>query len=263
MTTIEKYDKIGAGYNQTRQADPYILSRLIECLEPKAGQKYLDVGCGTGNYSIELMKQGFDLTGMDPSEEMLSKASGRYQTGHWIKGSAENTGLSGLSIHGILAMLTIHHWKDLNKAFRELNRVLKPEGRLVIFTSTAEQMKGYWLNEYFPKMLNDSILQMPKYDRIKTVLESASLRIESTEKYFIKDDLLDHFLYCGKHRPELYLERKVRNGISSFTDLANQVEVQQGLKKLSQDIESNHIQEIIANYENELGDYLFVIARKN
>ncbi len=66
------YNKIGTGYNQTRRADPYITNRLFSLLNSANGTKtYLDVGCGTGNYTIRLAEMGLRFIGMDPSDVML------------------------------------------------------------------------------------------------------------------------------------------------------------------------------------------------
>jgi len=93
-------------------------------------------------------------------------------------------------------------------------------------------------------------------------MKENDIKILDTVKYFIKPDLEDHFLYCGKHNPELYFEDRIRQGISSFSSLANRAEIESGLSKLKADIDSGKIDEIIRSYENDLGDYLFVIARK-
>ncbi len=69
-----KYDKIGIDYNQTRKADRYLTERLFHNLNPMIGGLYLDIGCGTGNYTIELQKKGLKFIGIDPSNEMLTKA---------------------------------------------------------------------------------------------------------------------------------------------------------------------------------------------
>ena len=61
------YDAIGTGYNSTRQADPYLTSRLLYFLKPQPGKLYLDIGCGTGNYTIALSNQGLNFTGVEPS----------------------------------------------------------------------------------------------------------------------------------------------------------------------------------------------------
>ncbi len=258
----EKYDIIGVDYNVTRKADPYLFSRLFALLNPVAENLYLDIGCGTGNYTSEFAKKGCKFIGIDPSEEMLEKAKIKDNSITWKTGKAEHIDLPSESVDGIIASLTLHHWQDLKKGFSELNRVLKPNGKIVIFTATPKQMKGYWLHHYFPKMLSDSIIQMPGYDYIESSLNANSLKIHSAEKYFIQPDLQDLFLYSGKHNPELYFENKVRHGISSFSSLANAKEVQQGLILLEKDIKSEKIKTIISTYENTDGDYLFITAKK-
>jgi ubiquinone/menaquinone biosynthesis C-methylase UbiE len=256
------YDEIGLGYNQTRKADAFLTERHQHhlCLDPKG--TYLDVGCGTGNYTIALQQKGLPMTGIDPSEEMLKVARAKNGNIGWIKASAEEIPLAGESTNGIICHLTIHHWHDLTSGFQELHRVLKPNGRIVVFTSTPTQMKGYWLNHYFPRMLKDAICQMPSKDIVCDALAHAGLQIVNTAQYSVKSDLSDMFLYAGKHQPSIYLNPAVRNGISSFASLANVKEVSRGLTQLERDIASGKISSIIEAYSNDLGDYLYIIAEK-
>ncbi|MEL7269000.1 MAG: class I SAM-dependent methyltransferase [Bacteroidota bacterium] len=257
-----KYDRIGVNYDQTRKADPYIASRLLFHLQPNLEGLYLDIGCGTGNYTHELQKNGFRFIGIDPSLEMLEKAQMRNSEIDWRIGSAENTRLSDNQLDGIVASLTLHHWTNLQKGFAELNRVLKQRGTLVVFTATPTQMQGYWLNRYFPEMLNDAIQQMPSMKSIEESLVKSGFEISGKELYFIQPDLQDKFLYCGKQNPELYFDSRIRNGISSFADLARQKEVEQGLFQLQKDIDSGAIHEVIQSYQNDMGDYIFITAQK-
>lgn len=257
-----KYDKIGSDYNASRRADPYLTSKLIEHLHPTKDGMYLDIGCGTGNYTSELQKKGLRLIGIDPSEKMLGVARLKNNHVDWRKGRVENIELSDNSVDGIIASLTIHHWTDLNKGFSELHRVLKPHGNVVIFTSTPRQMEGYWLNHYFPTMLKDSIVQMPSLERVKSAMNHSNIEITGVDKYNIKPDLQDMFLYCGKYKPEMYFDGQIRSGISSFSSLAHKTEVDQGLSKLRNDIDSGKIKEIMKSYENDHGDYLYLIGKK-
>lgn len=258
-----KYNTIGVGYNNTRKADPFLLNRILALLKPRPNGVYLDLGCGTGNYSHEIQQRGFSLIGIDPSEKMLAQAKLKNQKIEWKLGQAEKIELPNASIDGALCTLTLHHWQNLAKGFSELQRVLKPGGKLLIFTSTPKQMQGYWLNHYFPKMLADSIEQMPEFLEIENAMKQAPLEIIETEKYFIKPDLQDQFLYCGKQNPELYLNPNNRQGISSFSALANQEEVETGLEKLKKDIDSGDIKSLIKSYENDWGDYLFILGKKS
>ena len=258
-----KYDHIGSDYNNTRQADPYLVSRLFDHLKPDPAGKYLDIGCGTGNYTIAIQKKGVDFIGIDPSESMLEKARQRNRQITWKQGTAEKTELPAESVDGIIASLTIHHWENLNVAFAELFRVLKPGGRIVIFTSTPDQMQGYWLRHYFPRMLTESMVQMPSLESTVAAMESAGFTILHTEPYSVRSDLRDLFLYSGKYDPELYFKQEVRSGISSFSALANAEEVAAGLKQLRKDIDNRKVDQVMKSFENKGGDYLFVVGQKN
>ncbi len=202
------------------------------------------------------------MIGIDPSAKMIEAAKQKSNAIDWRIGSAEKIYLNDESIDGAIAVLTIHHWSDLTKGFKELNRILKDDGRIIIFTSSAEQMKSYWLTHYFPKMMKDSIKQMPSIETVKNIIAETGFQITQIEKYFVKDDLEDLFLYSGKQNPELYLKPEVRNGISSFSSLANIDEIKNGIGKLKEDITSGKIKEVINSFENNLGDYLFIAAEK-
>ena len=269
VNTSEKYDRIGTGYNDSRTADPYLVQRLYSLLVEKSSflgngmQPFLDVGCGTGNYTSALAKKGVSLVGLDPSMKMLSEARLKSEAISWVQGKAESMPFGNDSMAGALATLTLHHWEDLRGGFGELARVLVDGGRFVVLTATPEQMRGYWLNHYFPEMLAKSIEQMPGLDEVESGMGSAGFRIIEKEKYFVRTDLRDLFLYAGKHNPGLYLDERVRKGISSFADLANAREVEVGLGHLAADIESGKVLEIIQEYANERGDYLFLVAENS
>ena len=120
------YNEIGMGYNLTRQADPYISDRLFDLLAPRKGEFYLDIGCGTGNYTIELNKRGVKFYGVDPSDKMLEEAKFKSQKIIWVNGSAESVPVENKYFRGSIATLTVHHWDNLPTAFLEISRVLKP-----------------------------------------------------------------------------------------------------------------------------------------
>ena len=257
-----KYNTIGNNYNVTRKADPFLADMLYSLLQPKPNGLYLDIGCGTGNYTNALHKKGVDFIGIDPSTKMLNEAKKKNATIDFRIGTAENTGLDDHQVDGCMGTLTIHHWTDLTEGFSELYRVIKPNGNIVIFTSTPQQMQGYWLNHYFPKMLKDSMVQMPSSEAVIEAMTAAKFKNITTAPYSIKPDLEDLFLYSGKHNPSLYFNPSVRQGISSFSALANKQEVDKGLKHLEADIASGKVNQIIETYNNDNGDYLYISAVK-
>jgi ubiquinone/menaquinone biosynthesis C-methylase UbiE len=255
------YNRIGKTYDQTRKADPEIAKKLIDSLHPTREGYYLDVGCGSGNYTCALSDQGFRFCGIDISEEMLSKARQKSSKIEWVHGDARNLPFQNGQFDGALSVLATHHIKDIEKCFSEVYRVIK-KGNFVLFTSFPDQMKTWWLNHYFPNMMNMAIDMMHSQTEMFAALKKAGFRDIKTEKFFVSNDLKDSFLQVGKYRPDLYLDPVVRSGISTFNLGENQEEIQTGCAKLKTDIDSGAVQQIIESHENDLGDYMFVTASR-
>jgi SAM-dependent methyltransferase len=257
------YNSIGLTYNSTRCADPYLTERMQTLLSPQEGKLYLDIGCGTGNYTIALAQKGMKFVGVDPSQVMLNEARAKNDGIEWVSGIVEQIPFKENTFSGALAILTTHHWLDMGKGLKELFRVLQKGGKLVIFTSPPEQMETYWLNHYFPKALKESGVKMLTHEKMNPLAKQAGFDFVEIENYFIKPDLKDLFLQSGKHDPEIYFREEIRNGISTFAAHGNKVEVANGLAQLRKDIDSGEFFKIKQNYESDKGDYCFVVLRKD
>jgi len=255
------YDRIGVGYDTTRQADPYLLSRLIHHLRPRASGRYLDVGSGTGNYTIAMHQAGVPIRGLELSATMLKRAKEKGPSIAWHNGRAEAIPFASAIFDGATCTFVHHHMADPVAAFKEVHRVLKPHSRFVIFNGTAEQMRHCWLNEYFPRAMEKATAPYERFETID-VLEAAGFRIECEEKYDIAPDLKDFFLYCGKHQPERYLDPRIRSGISSFADAPVQEEIARGVDRLAADIESLRIKDVMRSFAYDGGDYMFTVAER-
>ena len=103
---------------------------------------------------------------------------------------------------------------------------------------------------------------MPNTLAVEKALLVSGFQMLGYESFMIQPNLQDFFLYSGKYRPEIYLRPEVRNGISSFASLASEVEVNEGIKKLEEDLKSGVFKQRAKSYVSELGDYLYVIAEK-
>ena len=255
------YDNIGANYDATRRADPYLAQRLAHYLEIRPRGSYLDIACGTGNYAGVLTEQAGDWHGLDLSRGMLTMARHKDSAIRLVQGEAAFLPFGDGSFDGALCTMALHHMAELAPVFREAFRVLRP-GRLVIFTSTGEQVANYWLNEYFPIAMERSANQMPLASSVMAALNEANFALTNIEHYYVRPDLQDLFLYAGKHRPEIYLSDAIRRGISTFSTLADPGELEQGCARLQRDIESGFIHEVAARYRNHGGDYVFFVASK-
>jgi ubiquinone/menaquinone biosynthesis C-methylase UbiE len=259
---IAVYDEIGQAYDTTRKADQEIVNRLYHLLQLDKGAKVLDIGCGTGNYTVALNQKGLSMTGMDISSTMIDGARMKGSDIKWVKGDSNRIPFEDFTFNGAISSLVIHHYKDLEGPFGEAYRVISDGGRYVIFTSSPEQMRDYWLVEYFPKAMESSWLQMPSVEKVTETLRNVGFSIVGAETFMVQPNLKDFFLYSGKYNPQIYLDPIVRKGISTFASLAAEEEVRKGCLRLKEDIESCRISEILSKFSSINGDYLFIVAKK-
>lgn len=258
MTAL--YDLIGSSYARSRCADPAIASALARELRPTPDGAYLDLACGTGNYTVALSALGGSLSAIDASSVMLAQARCKASTVAWVQASADALPFPDASFDAAICTLAIHHFPDLQAAFSEVRRTLRA-GPFVIFTGLAEQMRGYWLGHYFPQMMARSIEKMPTAAQVRSALSRAGFASLGITPFFVTDELQDLFLYSGKHRPELYLDPTVRVNISSFAQLAPAAELEEGLTRLAADLRSGAFASIQARHATAAGDYAYVVAR--
>lgn len=254
------YDVIGSTYSQSRRADPAIVQALARDIRLTDAGAYLDLACGTGNYTSALSALGGVWTAVDVSELMLAQARSRDGSITWIRSNADSLPFPSGSFDAAICTLAIHHFESLEAPFAEVRRTLR-SGTFVIFTGLAEQMRHYWLCHYFPQMMKRSIARMPSEARIRAALNRSGFKRVDVAPFFVTSELQDLFLYSGKHRPELYLDGAIRANISSFANLAADEELQVGLARLAADLESGAFASIRNAYSTAEGDYAFIIAR--
>ncbi len=263
MTADSLYDRIGASYDETRRADPGLTARLAAHLGLRRGQRVLDIACGTGNYTGALAALGGQMTGVDESETMLQAA--RAKPGHsaigWLQAPAGRLPFPAARFEGATCIFGLHHFPDLDAALAEIARVLAPGARLVLLTTTPEQTSGFWLKHYWPDMIT-AAARVPSLARIEAGLRRAGLAVQLREPFEVTEDLEDLFLYAGRFRPQLYLDPRVRAGISAFALINDKAALQDGLDRLAGDIRSGRIQAVIEAARSPLGDYLWVVAER-
>jgi ubiquinone/menaquinone biosynthesis C-methylase UbiE len=244
------YDRIGATYDATRHADPDLSVNLIRLLDRPNGARLLDIGCGTGNYTLALSEAGYGIIGLDRSQRMLGQARQKSGGLALVGGDAAALPFPARRFDGVICTLALHHFADLETSFAEARRVLNG-GRLVVFTAFPEQMTHYWLAEYFPRMIDASAEQMPDWPTIEAALRRGGFRTFRQVPYWMTERPRDHFLYCGKHQPALYLDARIRANISSFAALAEAEELATGLDRLRRDIENGEWQRLRRRFGDE------------
>lgn len=114
-----------------------------DALAPHAGERILDLGCGTGVVLARLVARPgtLRLTGVDASPEMLSRARMRLPDKvTLVQGAAERLPFANAVFDAIVTSSMLHHLADPDAALREAARVLAPGGRLIVTD---------WCRDYF------------------------------------------------------------------------------------------------------------------
>jgi len=131
--------------------------REAEALEPRTGEHYLDIGCGTGDVALEILRQapGCRVTGLDPSRQMLAVAAAKAARAgvadrlRLASGSVAALPFADGALNGITSAFALRSFTDRARAFREMRRVLAPGGRLSLLELTGPSHRlsraGYWL----------------------------------------------------------------------------------------------------------------------
>ena len=110
----------------------------------------VDVACGTGDMMglwSEIAKEfGVEvksLTGIDPSSGMLKEARAKFPNFKFIEAYADNTTLASGEAQILSISYGIRNVVERKAALREFNRVLAPDGYVVVLEFTKRQKKGF------------------------------------------------------------------------------------------------------------------------
>ncbi|WP_155057864.1 class I SAM-dependent methyltransferase [Streptomyces blattellae] len=216
------YDSIGATYGGTRRPDPRIAVKIHEALGDAA--TVINVGAGTGSYEPPQT-----TLAVEPSAVMIAqRAAGSAQA---VQASAEAIPLADDAADAVMALLTVHHWTDLETGIEELLRVARR--RVVIFTWDPVVFRRFWLlDEYLPEAARFDDTRAVAVDRLAALL--GGTRIDTVP---IPHDCTDGFGAAFWRRPEAYLDPQVRAGISMLAQTGERL-LRPGLARLSDDLSS-------------------------
>lgn len=117
---------------------PELRERTHEALGACAGSAVVDVGCGTGTATRQLIKRGIAATGIDPSEHLIDVARERHPGVRFEVGAAQNMPFADASLDGYRAERVYQHLTDPQIALDEARRVLRPGGRIVLLDADAD-----------------------------------------------------------------------------------------------------------------------------
>lgn len=109
---------------------------MLDQIGPARGLCILDVGCGDGVLTIRLAQGGAHATGLDTSAEMIAAARSRAKAAgvnvDLVEGQAGNLPFPAGHFEKVVSVATLCFVADPRQAIREMVRVLRPGGRLIL-----------------------------------------------------------------------------------------------------------------------------------
>jgi len=111
--------------------DPERIRRLVEFVSPRAGERALDVACGPGIVTGALAGRGARAVGVDLTMEMLAEARAS-RSGAFVRGDGARLPFRDRTFDIAVTRNALHHVAEPESMMREMIRVLRPGGRLVV-----------------------------------------------------------------------------------------------------------------------------------
>jgi ubiquinone/menaquinone biosynthesis C-methylase UbiE len=180
----------------------------------------LEVGCGTGRLAAALTEHAAaKVWAVDPSPEMVAVARNRARRVAFRQAAAEQLPFKPGAFERALATLVVHVL-DRPRAFAEIRRVLRPDGRVVFATFDPSQITGYWMNRFFPSMLAVDLPRFAPADVLVRELRDAGFKAARATRHSQKNTI----------DRETALARIRGRHISTF-DLLDESEIEAGLKR--------------------------------
>lgn len=175
------YDVVWRGYAERT------LDALLDRVDLDAGERILDVGCGTGILEEKLLQDVPQraITGVDASSNMLARARhklGRVPNVSFVRADARELPFPDASFDVILTSSTLHYIEQPVAALREMRRVLRRSGRLFALD---------WSRDFPIMRLRDVVLQavdpahvrMYTSDELRRLFRDAELDILRLETF--------------------------------------------------------------------------------
>lgn len=243
----DRYDEIGKSYSLARREDPRIAAQIQAALEGCCA--IVNVGAGTGNYE----PPDRCVVAVEPSTEMIRQRTGRSDL--VVRCGAELLPFPAGTFDAALAVLTLHHWNDVEAGLREMRRVAR---RQAILYFEPLRTRSFWALDYFPEAAHVPSEQNPPGEH----LLRAHLDVHDIQIIEVPADCTDGFGAAYWARPEAYLDPTVQAGMS-WLALQPEADRRQGAERLADDLRTGRWDEHYGHLRTQRsydGGYRLAIA---
>ena len=169
--------------------DPRVLERVVELTSPEPDARVLDIGTGTGHTAFALAPNASAAIGVDLTPEMLAEAEKLR-----LERAIPNVRFCVADVHGlpfdnvafprVTCRRAAHHFSDIGRALREMARVLRPGGRLVVDDRSVpeDDFVDACMNE-LDRYHDESHVRQYRPSEWHRMLEAVGFSVEVVEPY--------------------------------------------------------------------------------
>ena len=223
MSSEALYDRIGRGYSPIRQADPRFAAAIRRSLGD--ARSVVNVGAGAGSYE----PPDLDVTAVEPSPVMIAQRP--PGSAPVVQAFAEQLPFPDDSFDAAMAVITIHHWRDVDAGLAEMRRVARR--RVVVLAFDYRVGAQRWIvRDYLPEMVAVHNASYPAIARVYAALPGATVDVLPAP-----NDCTDRMFATLWARPEQHLDPDVRAGTSAWDAVGPQV-AERAVAELRRDLES-------------------------
>ena len=215
-------DTMGRGYRAVRQPDPRLARKIVAAQGDS--QTVVNVGAGAGSY--EPVDRW--VLAVEPSSVMIAQRP--PSAAPVLQTTAQDLPLADRSVDAAMAVLTVHHWPNIEAGLRRLLRVVRQ--RIVIVTMDVATLARLWIiYDYLPELLGQHAARFPSIDRLCELLPKPSVEVLAVPR-----DCTDGFLAALWARPHALLDPATRAATSPWYELPAAT-VEAALARLERDLQ--------------------------
>ena len=126
----------GASYERIAEAFAPVHEGIVERLEVRPGERFLDLACGTGGVALAAARAGADVTGLDFSADQLVKARAAAEAAglsiRYDEGDAQTLPYADASFDAVASAFGVIFAPDHARAADELTRVCRAGARIAV-----------------------------------------------------------------------------------------------------------------------------------
>jgi ubiquinone/menaquinone biosynthesis C-methylase UbiE len=191
---VEQFTFQAAAYaNAQPIKNEAILGRIVEAAAPNTTDEVLDIACGPGILTCALAARTKHATGIDLTPAMLEQARKLQNEQHlsnltWIEGDVTHLPFDDCSLALVTCRYAFHHFRDPFGVLKEMKRVCKKGGRILVVDTAPARDKADAFNQ-MEKLRDNSHVRALPVEEMLDLFAQAGLKSAQAETLRMAGDL--------------------------------------------------------------------------